>query len=118
MDLNISKELVFVIACEKYLCVFFFFTFNFKNKENENFSLNKLLIFKSDYFTKSDYSKTIVFITSFISTNSLCFHLPSPKTMPGLTAPSDYSKEPPRHPSLQINSKVINHLSLSSKRSF
>lgn len=25
--------------------------------------------------------------------------------MPGLTAPSDYSKEPPRHPSLQINSK-------------
>ncbi|XP_042391133.1 sulfite oxidase-like [Zingiber officinale] len=25
--------------------------------------------------------------------------------MPGLTAPSDYSKEPPRHPSLKINSK-------------
>ncbi|CAJ2663493.1 unnamed protein product [Trifolium pratense] len=25
--------------------------------------------------------------------------------MPGLTAPSDYSKEPPRHPSLQINAK-------------
>lgn len=25
--------------------------------------------------------------------------------MPGLTAPSDYSNEPPRHPSLQINSK-------------
>jgi len=46
---------------------------------------------------------------SFIYAHSLCFfHLP-PKTMPGLTAPSDYSKEPPRHPSLQINAKVINH---------
>ncbi|RYR21848.1 hypothetical protein Ahy_B03g067161 isoform D [Arachis hypogaea] len=26
--------------------------------------------------------------------------------MPGLTAPSDYSKEPPRHPCLKINSKA------------
>lgn len=25
--------------------------------------------------------------------------------MPGLTAPSDYSLEPPRHPCLQINAK-------------
>lgn len=26
--------------------------------------------------------------------------------MPGLTAPSDYAEEPPRHPALKINSKV------------
>lgn len=26
--------------------------------------------------------------------------------MPGLTAPSDYSREPPRHPSLIINAKA------------
>jgi hypothetical protein len=26
--------------------------------------------------------------------------------MPGLTAPSDYAEEPPRHPDLRINSKV------------
>jgi len=26
--------------------------------------------------------------------------------MPGLTAPSDYAEEPPRHPALRINSKV------------
>jgi len=28
------------------------------------------------------------------------------RTMPGITGPSDYSKEPIRHPSLQINSKA------------
>jgi hypothetical protein len=32
-------------------------------------------------------------------------------TMPGLTAPSNYEEEPPRHPALQINSKVTPHLS-------
>ena len=26
--------------------------------------------------------------------------------MPGLTAPSDYAEEPPRHPDLKINAKV------------
>ncbi|RZR89221.1 hypothetical protein BHM03_00016918 [Ensete ventricosum] len=28
--------------------------------------------------------------------------------MPGLRGPSDYSQEPPRHPSLKVNSKVFN----------
>ncbi|KAL9323668.1 hypothetical protein ACSQ67_008525 [Phaseolus vulgaris] len=38
--------------------------------------------------------------------------------MPGLTAPSDYSQEPPRHPSLSVNAKasqfIILFLSLCS----
>jgi hypothetical protein len=29
-----------------------------------------------------------------------------PTKMPGLTAPSDYAEEPPRHPALKINAKV------------
>lgn len=35
--------------------------------------------------------------------------------MPGLRGPSDYSKEPPRHPSLKINAKVQSHSRLFNK---
>lgn len=38
--------------------------------------------------------------------------------MPGLTAPSDYSQEPPRHPALLINSTVRNNNSSVSLHPF
>lgn len=60
----------------------------------------------------TDYSKVPFSLYLHPSFSSFPFHhtlhhtpFPPPK-MPGLTAPSDYSKEPPRHPSLQINSKA------------